>query len=296
VRFVLTHGGSRILDLPVAASLAERAGRVLGTRTAGQLLPFSLERGGIRVHGLAGRPADAGSRRDGQHLFVNGRVVQDRVLAHAITEAYGNTVPRDRHPSLIVLVEIDARRVDVNVHPQKLEVRFSGSQEVHDLVREAVAQAFRGSRASPELSDLRPGAGPRREPLPAALPYRSRSIAETPSPLTAAGEGAEVEAAAPAATGGSEPGRTRPPVPLAQFWNSYILAEDGDAIVVVDQHAAHERILFERYLAAAEENRVDVQTLLFPRTVELAPHERALVQEELEEFRRQCTIPLAGKR
>ncbi len=294
VRFSLRHGESHLLDLPGTASLEGRAARLFGPDAARRLVPFSLEREGARVHGLAGRPADAQPRRGAQHLFVNGRVVQDRVLSHAVAEAYANTVAGGRFPTVVLFLEIDPGGVDVNVHPQKLEVRFSRSSWVHDLVRDSLASTLSGRRAVPRLEDLRPSGSERvAEGAPA-----SRDRGETPpAPPAAAwsapgvepeiraidlGDGREGEA------GGLSFRRDEraAPVPLAQFRGAYILADDGEAVVVVDQHAAHERILFERFLRQVEEGAAETQALLFPLAVELLPHELAVVEEEIEEFRR----------
>jgi DNA mismatch repair protein MutL len=302
VRFRLEHGPRVLLDASPAESTGERLRAIHGDLIE-RLLPFSLDRPGLRVHGLAGRPVEGGPRRDGLQLFVNGRVVQDRVLAHAAREAYGNTMPRDRHPVAFVFLEIDPETVDVNVHPQKTEVRFARSGEVHDHVREAVASALSREGAVPDLTELRPSGamGHLRESVAAsALSYlESRREANAPpqggASTRRSGAGASGgEAAAGQGTllaEGSEAwedeaSRVPPWVPLAQFRDSYIVAEDRDGLVLVDQHAAHERVLFERYLAEAEADRVEVQRLLFPVTVELAPDRAVVLEEELGEFRR----------
>jgi DNA mismatch repair protein MutL len=295
VRFGLDHGGRRLLDLPAADSLEERAARILGRDAAARFIPFRLERGGVTAHGLAGRPVDAGPRKDEQHLFVNGRAVQDRTLSHAVAEAYGNTIPHHRHPAVILFVVVDPTAVDVNVHPQKLEVRFARAGEIHDLVRDAVASALGRGQAVPRLAELRPGPAPPRglavaeavgryldrhageEPdLPAPAPHAAVApprdqAAESPSPETD-DRAALLERRAMA--------------PLAQFRDSYLIADDGEGIVILDQHAAHERVLFERYLAEAEADRVETQPLLFPVMVDLPPHERLLFEQEVAEFRR----------
>ena len=300
IRFTLDHGGRRLLDLAPATTLEERAARVLGGDEARRLVPFRRERGGASAHGLAGRPVDAGPRKDGQHLFVNGRAVQDRTLSHAVAAAYGNTVPRDRHPAAILFLDLDPATVDVNVHPQKLEVRFARAGEIHDLVRDALAAALAHGSAVPRLAELRPAAppvdgfaiaeaverylvrhegGPRSDSVTTGrVPGGTGAAAPVP-PATAPGPGA----GDPVAPELVERGVL---VPLAQFRDSYVIAEDGDGLVILDQHAAHERVLFERFLAEAEANRVESQPLLFPVAVELPPHERLLLEEEIEEFRR----------
>ncbi len=270
IRFLLEHEGRRLLDTPKAFDRSERIAQVHGRELALRLVPFSGEGGGIRVSGFAGRPVDASHRRDAQHVFVNGRLVQDRLLARAIAEAYGNTVARGLHPAMLLFVEIDPARVDVNVHPRKAEVRFDRSAEVHDAVRAAISSALSAGAAIPRLQDLRPSTRP--------APFeRDDAVGER----THEGYVPSLLDDAPTAI---DPGRRA--VPLAQYKDSYIVAQDRDGLLVVDQHVAHERVLFERYLGEAERGQVHVQRLLFPRTIELAPDEAVVLEAEAGEFAR----------
>ena len=303
LRVRLEHAGRELLHAEPTDSLAERIGQIYGREFAGKLLPFDLLHDEVRAHGFAGRPAAALPRRDGQHLFVNGRAVQDRVLGHAVSEAYGNTMPRGRYPALFLFVECDPSMVDVNVHPQKNEVRFRQSSLVHDATRDAVTAALSEGAVVPEWTDLRPVAEEARRPdgvSRAVVDYLERS----PAPGTGARCAPRVEAPLPRSitTGLGEappPVSDRTPVvepsllagdsgvvPLAQYRNSYILAQDARGLILVDQHAAHERVLFEDYLAEAADNRVEIQKLMFPVTIELPPADRVVLEEEAEEFRR----------
>ena len=278
VRFRLDHGGRRLIDVAPVTEVSERIAQLLGSELAGRLMPFGLEREGLRVHGYAGRPVDASSRRDAQHLFVNGRFVHDRVLFHAVREAYGNTMPRERHPAIFLFVEIDPARVDVNVHPQKTEVRFGRPGDVHDAVREALASCLGHEAAVPSYGDLRP-TGEVASPVAAAA-LRYLELRER------APEGEGAPAAMLPLDESMAAGDAPRLAPLTQFLDSYIVAQQGSDLVLVDQHAAHERVLFERYLRAAEEGRVETQRLLFPATVELAPEDIVVLEDEAEEFRR----------
>jgi DNA mismatch repair protein MutL len=278
VRFVLDHEGRRVIDAPKAADRSERIAQVHGRALAEKMVPFSLEAAGVGVSGFAGRPVDASARRDVQHVFVNGRLVRDRVLTHAIAAAYGDTLARGLYPAVILFVEIDPSRVDVNVHPQKTEVRFDRSSDVHDAVRAAVASSLSHAVAVPRLQDLRPAlaryaaeAETQAVAEPPAKAYGPRGFDARPSLL------AEGSAAVDAG---------RKAVPLAQYKDSYIVAQDREGLLLVDQHVAHERVLFERFLAAAERGEVQVQRLLFPRTIELAADEALVLVSEAEEFGR----------
>lgn len=293
-RFRLEHGGQTVLDTPSAADLAERLAQIFGRERAGKMIPFELESDGLKAHGFAGRPVDGLPRRDSQHVFVNNRIVSDRVLQHAINAAYGETMPRGRYPALVLFLDADPQIVDVNVHPQKSEVRFSASQQVHETTRQAIRSALQGAEVIPKLSELRPepGDGPaspggigdatlaylqRHPDAPAtgsswsAAEPRSSPIARPATPLIDRPRLQDDDSAA---------------MPLGQYLESYIVAQDREGILLVDQHAAHERVLFEKYLADAEGDAVETQTLMFPQTVELSPDELALLMSELDEFRR----------
>jgi len=277
-RFELHSGTRSLLNVQPSELLSERIAQIYTPSMAEGLLPFERSWPGLRVHGLAGRPVDARPRRDAQYFFVNGRTVQDRTIGHAVHQAYDNTMPHGRHPSLFLFIEMDPTRVDVNVHPQKTEVRFSESRTIHEGVRNAVSSALTAENAVPRLEQL----GVRE----ATLSYleRHRPAAAQPAPFAA-------PSPSPATTGDlievmEPPGRNRQAVPLAQINESYIVAQDRQGLVLIDQHAAHERVLFERYMAQAEDDQVEVQQLLFPLTIDLTVDEHILLQAELDEFRR----------
>ena len=270
-RFDVRQGDRVLLELEPAPDRPTRIGQVLGRAAAERLLPFAWGAPGLSISGFAGRPVEASPRRDGQFLFVNGRAVQDRVLAHAIARAYGNALPAGQHAALLLFVEIEPSAVDVNVHPQKAEVRFGDGARVHEAVTAAVREALQDGGALPALVDLRPGT---------VVPRDEASVTYGPP-------------AAPALAVADAP-EPRPPersplhhaTPLAQFRDSYIVAQDAEGLVVVDQHAAHERVLFETYLEQAERRAVEVQGLLFPLVIELGAADLALAEREREEFER----------
>jgi DNA mismatch repair protein MutL len=280
--FRLSHDGRVLLSAP-PADPRERAGQVLGADLSRRMLPVALERGAVRVRGWVGRPVDSLPRRDAQHWFVNGRAVADRVLAHAVSEAYGNTMAPGRYPALCLFLDVAPELVDVNVHPQKLEVRFHRSSEVHDLARDAIRAALSRVEAVPALGELRPERATHREAVrEATLSYLAHREAGDPS---ARGAHEHVPHRSPAAAervpaDETFAGRGEGLRVLAQYRRGYIVAEDDDGLVLIDQHAAHERVLFERFRREADENRVEVQRLLVPVTVELGPHEIALVEDE----------------
>lgn len=286
LRLKLVHGERALLDTPPADDLHGRITQLHGREFAGRLVPFERRAGEARAWGFAGRPVDALSRRDAQHVFVNGRAVQDRVLSHAITAAYGNTVPHGRHPALFLQLELPAADVDVNVHPQKTEVRLRDARFVHRLVEAALGEALGHERTVPSLGQLRPASfGDRTEGMRRIVlgQLDRHDVRESEAP-----GGWRSGAAAPAAAAERSEGERRLTRPrcLGQYRDSYIVAEDVDGLVLVDQHAAHERVLFERYLEEAAARRVHVQRLLFPVAVELSPAERVTLESEAEELER----------
>ena len=293
-RFRLEHSGQTLLDTPPATDSAARLVQIFGRERARKMLPFELESNGLKAHGFAGRPVDSLPRRDSQHLFVNGRIVTDRVLQQGIDAAYGETMPRGRYPALVLFLDVNPDLVDVNVHPQKNQVRFGAPQQVRETVRQAIRSALQGAAVVPELSELRPN--PSGSPASpggigdATMAYLQRHRDES-------GGVATWSVREPKASSVSRPATPlidRPRVqdddsaamPLGQYLESYIVAQDREGILLVDQHAAHERVLFEKYLADAENDAVEVQTLMFPQTLELSPDENAWLLSELAEFRR----------
>ena len=270
VRFSLEQAGRKLVDAAAAGDGATRIRQVLGAEAAERMIPFDTGPGPVRAHGFAGRPAHALAGRDRQNLFVNGRAVNDRVMAHAVAEAYGNTVPRGRYPAVVLFLQLDGSLVDVNVHPQKTEVRFQQSSRIHECVRNGLRTALSDQGMVPRLDQLRPAG--------AASPF---SVFE-PTAGFPARQSSRQETVGGAATAPAPVGARA----LAQYRDSYIVAQDREGLLVVDQHAAHERVIFERFMAEAEENHVQVQRLLFPRMLELSPSEFVTLEAEQDEFRR----------
>jgi DNA mismatch repair protein MutL len=216
-------------------------------------------------------------------VFVNRRIVRDRTIAHAIIDAYSVATIKERSPEVHLFIQIPPDRVDVNVHPTKAEVRFLEQSLVHEVLRRALGDALGQSRA-PELQ-LTPEIVPVDDPRPMAIPgvlagaaVGNRWTAEVPRFAP------PVVTAAPAATTASEmdpanPANIRPMIPLGQFRDTFIIAIDDEGIAIVDQHVAHERVLFEQAIERLTTGRMESQRLLSPIIVELSPSQRqALIQ------------------
>jgi DNA mismatch repair protein MutL len=278
--------GKQVVEALPAPSLAERVAQVLGRRFAATLLPVAHDAGAVRVSGLVQRPAEAAPTGRVAYLFVNGRPIRDHFLVRAAERGYRATVPSGSRPSVILRLEVPAADLDVNVHPAKLEVRFRDRYAVEAAVEEAVHRA---------LGDVESAA-----PLGAAAKMPWEHLA-----VTAAGAGT-----APAAqlVGGEEAGlglldaagldvaggEAVSPEPaldvdggrrirvLAQVHESYILVEAREALLIVDQHSAHERVLYERTLRALESGTGAAQQLLFPLTVAFTPTELDAIEAHAE--------------
>jgi DNA mismatch repair protein MutL len=262
-----------------------RLGDVLGADFHANAMAINAEREGVRVIGFAGLPTLSRANSLAQYLFVNGRPVRDKLLFGAVRAAYADYLPRDRYPLVALFVTLDAREVDVNVHPAKTEVRFRDGALVRGLIVRALKDALarEGQRAASSgggatIAAFRPAAAPprarydwRRSP---ARPVGFAPGHGAPGFAQAAQAAFDVgEPAADAAVATFEPSANQINKPLgaarAQVHETYIVAQTADGLVIVDQHAAHERIVYERMKAAIDKSGVARQILLIPEIVEL---------------------------
>src|SRR6185503_15629059 len=238
---------------------AERVAALLGEQFSGMAVDAAS--GTLRLGGLAGSPHAATARADSQFFFVNGRYVRDRLLSHAAREAYSEMLHGERQPAYVLYLEIDPRAVDVNVHPAKTEVRFRDPRAVHQFVFHAVRRA------------LAPGAAE----APVAFASVSRNV-PIQSALMMQQPVADYASAVPAPLPKSE---TAPPLgyALAQLHGIYILAQNEGGLVLVDMHAAHERIVMEKLKANLDAGSVQRQRLLVPAVLSAEALEVATAEE-----------------
>jgi DNA mismatch repair protein MutL len=266
VGFELQHNARAPWRLPARAGRPEaRIADILGEAFAAAAVLLDEHAGDLRLWGMAARPAYAKASRDAQYFYVNGRFVRDKLLAHAVREAYRDILHLERHPAFVLFLELDPAAVDVNVHPTKIEVRFRDSQAVHRFVFHALDKALARTLAGPEPETPVPLAA--RAPYPAyarqeTLPLQAQQRGElyqalfgqiAPAPATALREEAPVE-------------DETPPLGFAigQLHDIYILAQNRDGLVVVDMHAAHERVVYEKLKAAYDRQEIATQPLLIP--------------------------------
>jgi DNA mismatch repair protein MutL len=292
--FRLESNGRLLLELPAAADVASRVAALWGDEAAGRMLTLGRSERGLTVGGLIERPdaSLAGPRR--VHLFVDGRPFRDRGLVLAAERAYRTTVPHGARPSLLLYLKMAAGAVDVNVHPAKLEVRFVDRPRVEACVEAAVHDALNRVESAATL-DARPVLPQlRREPAMQAVPAPAEgqlaffvAAAEPGGNLGPAGDGAAVQDATDAAALSVGATVERGGVPaLWQLHDTYILAETRTGLLIIDQHSAHERILFQQLMDAFDRGGQSSQRLLFPITLRLTPAEYSLVEDARELFER----------
>lgn len=263
IHFRLSHDGNAVADYPAVRSLRERVQQVYGEALVDACAEVDEKDGALRLEGLICRPLAATMSRMPQDLFVNHRWVKSASIAHAVYEGYGTYLARGRHPRFVLALTVDSRHVDVNVHPTKREVRFSDQERVHEWVRSRI-QAVVGPASAPSrmTADY---------PLPAA-----GTLSPPPSLVETAAEPAQPYL----------PSVDLEVRPMGQIANRYLLAQIGDEVQIVDQHTAHERVLFERLTAQFDAGAIASQHALLPQMVELSAGETVTVRAHLEDLRR----------
>ena len=307
VGFTLVNGGKRVLACPPAATLADRMYQIYGDRP--DLVPVERTMHGVRLTGLVAALADIGPTRGPQHVFVNARIVKDKTIAHAVIDAYQAASIKERSPEIHLFLDVPLDRIDVNVHPTKAEVRFADQSLVHEIVRRGVADALGAARMpalpgalpSPHAGEQHPTddgppswvstgppswAGGDARGHDAVRDWTAVWTAPGPSGAPAGGGAPYVPASAGLGTWSPVSGE-RPMTPLGQFRNTYIIAVDDEGLVIIDQHVAHERVLFERILEKLTAAPLESQGLLVPMIVDLpgAGHDTLLARAaELTRF------------
>jgi DNA mismatch repair protein MutL len=367
--FELHSSTHTLLSAPPVKAAAERVFQIFGPETLDQLLPIAAERpfdraglpepppwrrdedyaapdpGFLRVSGFVSKPALQKLNRNSIYVFINRRLVRDRLILHAITEAYRNIIPPTSFPVMLLFLEMPPHEVDVNVHPAKTEVRFRQSSFLHDFVRDSIRITLMKARPAADFlaaltsepnssvlpiatplvdsEDSQPGsepipatpdvaaftlAPPTPTPLPQPLPFAAREYLAAAAAAFAEAPPAQfpphpaISGAAAIVAGGSCQHETLPPdgadaspgslaslaslKPLGQLRESFILAVNDEGFWIIDQHVAHERVLFEKILREREVERVHRQRLLLPLLIELLPHQMVRFAEIAEELDR----------
>ena len=279
IGFSLRSSGRKVLQCPPVATLRDRLYQLYGERS--DLIDVRRDSGDVKVLGFVAALAEQGPTRGPQNVFVNRRIVKDRTIAHAIIDAYSVASIKERSPEVHLFIEMPLGAVDVNVHPTKAEVRFRDQSYMHELIRRTLGDAL-GRGPAPELQ-LEAPAGfpvtPSTLPLPHAYPSTFPSRWTTGPPTGGPYDEPYVKAGFSRPGGGfSGPGAgqpdasspIRPMTALGQFRDTFIIAIDDEGIAIIDQHVAHERVLFERITERLTNGTLESQRLLVPMLVELS--------------------------
>jgi DNA mismatch repair protein MutL len=308
IGFTLTSSGRKVLQCPPVSTLRDRLYQLYGER--GDLIDVRRDSGDVKILGFVAALAEQGPTRGPQNVYVNRRIVKDRTIAHAIIDAYSVASIKERSPEVHLFIDMPPDAVDVNVHPTKAEVRFRDQSYIHELIRRTLGDAL-GRGPAPELQ-LEALAGFERVastlPLPhsypttfpsrwsvgpaKAGPHESDHVSAAPSYVEAGFSRPDISR--PEVSRPDERSPIRPMTALGQFRDTFIIAIDDEGIAIIDQHVAHERVLFERITERLTSGALESQRLLVPMLVDLPPAARQALTShagdlerlgfELEEF------------
>ena len=290
IGFALTSAGRTVLQCPPSVSMRDRLFQLYGDRA--DLLEVRKEAAGIRLTGYIAALAEQGPTRGPQNIFVNRRIVKDRTIAHAIIDAYSMASIKERSPEVHLFIEMPPDAVDVNVHPTKAEVRFREQSLVHEVVRRAIMDAL-GQGGVPQLQ-LRPEVAGVPQPGNVSLPgvlstgvYPNRWIPLEVHEVHGVQGVHGVPRPEPLEPREPLEPLIKPMIPLGQFRDTFIIAVDDEGVAIIDQHVAHERVLFERVMERLTAGRLESQRLLLPMIVDVsvAEHDSLTARAaELEQF------------
>ena len=300
VHFRLAHNGHSVLDLPSVRVLHDRILQIYGDRFMKKVLRVELERSGFRVNGYAANPYHTGTSRTPQEIFVNHRPVKNSTIAHAIYQAYGSYLPKGRHPIFALFLEVDPSIIDVNVHPAKREVRFSHPEFIHSGVKEAVRLSLHKTIQDPSMTSMAERAAQERGqtdgatrrsiaiPQPETAPLKPEALSRLTQDLLYAPDTFEKTANSHISRESSSTykliDQELEVYPLGQVNRTFLVGQVNQELQIVDQHTAHERVLFERLLRAWKANSLQTQPLLIPEPVDLPPHQCQLIVEHLPDL------------
>ncbi|MDC1153544.1 DNA mismatch repair endonuclease MutL [Nitrospinaceae bacterium] len=308
IQFQLTHNGREVIQTLPSDQIHYRIAELFGTALAKSLVQVKSSSGDYRLEGYVSNPVFTRSNRSAQYCFINGRFVRDKVVLHATQQGYSHLLPKGQHPALFLYLNMDPKLLDVNVHPSKAEVRFAFQQDVHQFISRSIREALEKNLQSP-AEDLQPVY----ENIPIKTNYEkpfyreASSWVNKPEEIAPFQQGDLSEALRNMTSShgfhskiSSSPqqvmGFDKAPIPvsnliysefepLGQLKSSFIIMQGKKGLLVVDQHVAHERILYERFRESAKKKKIEVQNLLFPLTVEFSPAETELLIFHLDRLK-----------
>ncbi len=267
VGFKLRNDGAEIFNLPSNQSVKERVALLYGNDTAKSLIPVTYQQSNLMITGFIGKPELSRSSKKYQFLFVNGRAIESRVVSQAVKEGFHSLLMHEKYPWYLFDMQIDPALVDVNVHPRKLEVRFLNQQEIFRVIMGAVHHTLGTSAISPVFGEEKRMEFPSFERNQQTIEVKKFEPTNITQQSTFELSNTKFR-------------------PLAQIANSYIIAESEEGIVLIDQHAAHERVRYMRLMESLENESPMIQKLLLPVELELGLDSSRLVQEYLSDFQK----------
>jgi DNA mismatch repair protein MutL len=290
VAFTLHHNGRTTWHL-LQAPLTQRITTLLGDEFAQGAVVIDRHAGELHLHGLTSQPAYSRSTREAQYFFLNGRFVRDKVIAHAIRQAYQDILHHQRHPAFVLFLDMPPERVDVNVHPAKSEVRFRDSQSIHQFVFHALQEVLSTPIAESTPSIPHPNPPPEEEGKSSFAPMLQQRIPFGVAQQQATyrlwesysenGEGLREKGNVKSVGEFTPPDSDHPlGFALAQLSGIYILAQNNSGLVIVDMHAAHERIVYEKLKTALDAQQIPMQPLLIPVTFAATALDVATAEEQ----------------
>lgn len=302
VHFRLTHNGQEILNYPAVSSDRDRILQVYRPAFLDRTVEVRGRATGLSIRGVMVDPVHARSSKTPQELFVNRRPVRNATVFHAVMEGYGSFLPKGSHPTFVLFLESDPDRLDVNVHPTKKEVRFAETEALHLLVRQSVRHSLGGSERK-AVQGLAPAG--QSQPVPECIPmaesqaappwdsypagsisgFRQDSRINVPDAASLSGivEGSQLAFAQEAGAAYQSAGKPDI-VPFGQILRTYLVAQVGEELQVIDQHTAHERVLFQRLWRGWQSREIPSQPLLIPEPIELSVAQSALLLKRLDDL------------
>ncbi|NNF15538.1 MAG: DNA mismatch repair endonuclease MutL [Gammaproteobacteria bacterium] len=311
VAFTLSHNGRTVRELPAATTREQQEKRIadiLGNEFLNNCFYIENQTSALQLHGWIAAPTFSRAQADRQYFFLNGRMIRDKVISHAVRLGYQDVLFHGRHPAYVLYLQMDPARVDVNAHPAKLEVRFRDSRAIHDYVFRTIERALRQTRPGGDPgggAGVEPGDGLQHAPpvehhgqLATAqsaattgmytgqqLPFYSRErVRDGEAVYRALTRELDQQLPPPAASPNSRDGQQPLGVALAQLHSIYVLAQNASGLVIVDMHAAHERINYERMKKEYAHGGLQSQALLLPITLAVSEAEADLVEQRGAEF------------
>ena len=300
IKFRMESGGKRMIDTFSTDNRLNRIASIFKNEMVNNLMPVEEKHSSnlkLSVRGYISKiGADTGSRGM-QYIFVNNRYIRDRVISHAVYEAYKTMLSRDRHPIYFLFLDIDPKMIDVNVHPTKIEVRFMRQGEIHDFIRDTIRDSMKRVRSQVSEVGVRDSVSEERDSAfslqPSAL-YKDRIREATERYVSNHESVFDIPIQDLRLKTPSSELRLSPEMesdlskfkPIGQIFNSFIILQGVDNIIFIDQHTVHERILYERLLSKMRDSRIEVQTMLLPVNIELPSKESLVLQSNLDNFKK----------